>query len=86
MKVQLNPVAKLIVVIEDKEYPVTAPTLGAVAEFEEKLDEATAAKKGTLKVMMNFIVSCGLPEEATKRLDMSQLQALMAALTPAKKN
>jgi hypothetical protein len=85
LELRKNPAPPMVIGIGDKDYPVTKPTLGAVAEQEERLHAAQNEGRGVVKVMMDFVVSCGLPREVVNALDPDELEEVMRFLTPAKK-
>lgn len=86
MKIEINPKQKIIVILEAQEYVLTKPTLGMQEDYEERLSVAKESGKGGIKVMIQFIAECGLPSEVVRKLDADELDAVMKALTPAKKN
>jgi len=86
MKVQINPSQKIVVVFGEVEYTMTKPKLGVALDLEEKLESAKKSGKGATRLVMEYIAKCGLPEDVIKDLDSDQLEAVMGALTPSKKN
>ena len=84
-KIVLPASAKVLIDFEGQEYSISKPNLGIQSELEEELASAKSEGKSTTKIILNYIVRCGLPEEVTKKLDLSQLEALMEFITPKKK-
>lgn len=86
MKVSINPSQLITIEFDGKEYPCNKPRLGAVMEFETALAQCKADGKGTTALVIGHLVSCGLPESVVLQLDADQIEAVSAALAPAKKN
>lgn len=88
MKVTIQPKAEITLVMPDgKEYPMTKPTLGSQIELEAKIAEAEKSGKGSgSQMILEHLVSCGLPIEVSSTLDIDQLTAVQEVLKPAKKN
>ncbi len=84
--VEIKKTSQICIVIGGKEYFMCRPKLGAALDLEEKLDEAKAAGKGGTRIVMNFIVKCGLPEEVCLELDTEELEQVLGVLTPSKKS
>lgn len=85
-RIEVNPSVKFVLVLGGSEYPMARPKLGVVREYERRLAEAKAAGSGGVELVMNFIVSCGLPESVVEDLDQDQLEQIVLALNDAKKN
>lgn len=85
-KLEIAPAPRLTVVIDSKEYAMTKPNLGAVADFEEEIDAAKSAGKPITRVVMKLVTTCGLPADVVYNLTAEQLQAIVETLTSAKKN
>ena len=85
MRVELTPKTPIIFVINSVEYPIVRPTLGAALDVEEKVESAKTEGKGGTKVIVDYLVACGLPLSVVRALDVEDLELVMNALTPAKK-
>lgn len=83
---KINPAQKIVIEFEGQEYQCKRPSIGAVMDLEENLEAAKAAGKGGTKLLIQHLVSCGLPEEVVRKLDTDQIEAVSAALSPSKKN
>ncbi len=86
MSVKINPAQRIIIEFDGKEYSCRKPQLGAVMDLEASLEAAKAEGKGGTLIVMHHLVSCGLPEDVVRQLDTDQIEAVSAALSPAKKN
>lgn len=84
-KVEIKPSAKIILVLNGNEYPLTKPKMGMALEFEEKLESAKESGKGSLKIMIEFLTQCGLPKDIVQELDSDELEQVLKALVPTKK-
>lgn len=84
-KLVLNPSKKIVIEFEGKEYSCVPPKLGDQIELEKKLDAANEKGHGGSVLMQDLLVSCGLPKEMVKKLDVDQLNAVIEVLKPAKK-
>jgi hypothetical protein len=86
MAITINPKQKIVIVIDSKEYALTKPTLGMQEDFEERLHETKESGKGATKLLIGFLVECGLPVEVVKKLDADEMDAVMKAIQPLKKS
>lgn len=83
-----------IVLGERRKYQVSIPSLGKEYELskpsfeqQELYHDALAADGGNkLKIMIDFIVSMGMPEADVKKLNMDEYAELIEAVVGAKKN
>ncbi len=84
-RLELKPKAKLTLNVGGVDYALTRPTVGAAIELEEAIEKA-GEKKGGIRIIRDFIVTCGLPENIVKGLDAEDLKAVSEFLMPTKKN
>lgn len=87
MKVSINPAQRIVIEFDGQEYVCTKPKLGVTLDLEAQLEQAKDSGKGNgTQLIMGHLKGCGLPEEMIRELDADQVQAVMMALQPAKKN
>ena len=84
--VELKPSVKIVVVFEGKEYPLKRPKMGTALEMEEQVAEARASGKGGTRLIRDMIVKAGMPAEVVDELDGEQIEQIVEALKPQKKN
>lgn len=77
---------QLVIAFGGVDYPMEKPKLGIVAEMEERLEYARAEGKGIVRILLEFVVRCGLPKEVASQLDGDELAEVLGFLTPSKKN
>ncbi len=86
MKLTINPAQRILITFEGVEYPCTKPKVGAVMDLEAEIAQAKEEGKPVTRLVAKHLVSCGLPEEVVKQLDVDQVSAVSEVLAPAKKN
>lgn len=77
---------KIILVINDVEYPVARPKLGESRDLENEIRDAQEKAIGGSEVLIKILTRCGLPEDVVQDLDGEEVEAIMEALRPSKKN
>lgn len=88
-RIEIKKSPKIILVFGDgKEYTCTKGTLGASIEMERRLAEekAKGAAASGSAIIRDHLVNCGLPKAVALGLDTDECEAVMQALSPAKKN
>lgn len=84
-------------VSERKKISVTIPSLGktlslnkpplaAQMAYEDELKDATEKKVSVLKLMIKFLVGCGMPEELAGLLDNDEYTEVVNFVLGTKKN
>lgn len=86
MRHEINPKQKIVIVFDGVEHVCNKPKLGAVLAMESRVDDAKATGKSGTQVMVDFIVSCGLPLEVVLELDDAQTEEVMKIICDSKKN
>lgn len=87
MQLKLNPSPIIKIEFEGKEYICTKPKVGAVRAMEAAIEKAKSDGKGGTELMIQHLMSCGLPQEMLEQLDAEQFQAVVELLhSSTKKN
>lgn len=88
MKHVVKPSTRLVVEIEGKDYQLRRPNLGALIDFEQNLEIARESNKAgkVYNVLLDLVVSCGLPKDVALSLEDDQLKDLIDGMNTAKKN
>ncbi len=85
-RLELKPRSKLTVNFEGVDYPVNRPSLGVLADFEEKMEEVKKTKKGVIRFMLGFVVDCGVPKEIAAKFNSEDLEQIVDLVSGVKKN
>lgn len=85
-EIQLNPSVKVKIMFEGAEYIAARPNMGAAIELEAKLSSAKTSGTHQTQFVLDFLTRCGLPMDLLTKLDSEQVEQIVNALTPAKKN
>ncbi len=85
-KLELKPKPKMILNVGGKDYEMHRPKVKAVMQLEDEMADAKDSGRGSAKVVLNFIVSSGLPIEIANELDHEELSLISEFLVDPKKN
>lgn len=86
MELKLQAPEKIKVSFEGTEYMVSKPRMGELIKFDEAKTELEKSGSSVTGLMLDFLDSLGLPKSVTLQLDPAGVEAVINALTPAKKN
>lgn len=76
--------SKIKLSIYGSEYEISKPTYGQTQNLQERLK--TEGEKESMKIMRDFVISLGLPEDVLNNLELDHFLALIEHISGAKKN
>jgi hypothetical protein len=83
-ELKLDGPKQIKLIVGEKEYILSQPTVGAVRRMNRSLSEAKTDEE-KLEVNLQFLVASGLPEEVLDALAVSELELVSDILTDVKK-
>ena len=85
-KLILQPAAKVTVEFDGKDYVLSKPSMAETLLVESELEAVKEpGGKSATRVMYEFVLRSGLPQEIVELIDADGLMAIVELLTPAKK-
>lgn len=72
--------------IGGKDYDLLKPSIGLIADFSDKFNEAKGDAKLQMECTVGLLEKCGLPREVCTRLNGEQLGAVSDSLIAKKKD
>lgn len=67
------------ITINGKKLELTMPTVGQVEDFQDGVKQG----KSEVELSIDLLVSCGIPKETARKLDLLQFQKIIEYVTSA---
>lgn len=82
----IKPRGSIKLVIGPVEYILKKPSLDQYEVMQERVFESQQSGRGQIKVVKEYLIAAGLPEDVVGELDVDQMGQIVEALAPVKKN